>query len=131
MSGAPLGQWRSEHSGRVGKFLRSNRRKVARTEVGTFVLDTKGESGGSARWIVAPPEGGAVGGDGAAEGGGMTGIGGISPIPRVTEPGSFHGGSREIPPIPSIPPRSLSDETEAEDSEWVDDPPGFNDVEGF
>lgn len=102
--GESIDRWRGEHSGRVGRFLRSNRRKVA----GKLMLDTPGESGGVARWRVvpatakvpAPP----------SEPGGMSGIGGIAPSPPGANQCQAPALEVTIPPNPPIPPGGDSGE---------------------
>lgn len=53
--GEPLERWRGDHTSRVGKFLRANRRKVSRVGAESMMFEVSGETGGSARWKVTKP----------------------------------------------------------------------------
>ena len=75
IGGESLERWRGDHVRVVGKFLKANRRRVARVGGVSLVLETAGESGGSARWKVS-----------AQSGEGVKGVKGVSPIsPQVRD----------------------------------------------
>ena len=120
IGGESLDRWKGDVMGRVGKFLRSNRRKVSRTPHGAMMLDVAGESGGSARWkALETHTAGGIRGDrgdrGDSSSAYMARTQARAPAQVVSVP-KDEGGH---PPCPLYPP--------SEDPEWSEDPPGFSD----
>lgn len=111
--GEDLSRWHDTHKRLAGKFLKANHRKVARTDIGTLMLENVGESSGSTRWRVAeavsdnssPPDEGGVRGCRGSRGSVSTntrsGTGAHMHAPA-------HAASSNTPPTPPSPPHSPS-----------------------
>lgn len=96
-NGESLEKWRGQ-SDRVGKFFRSNRRKVIRMTNVSLMLDVAGESRGSTRWKVSSPQ------KGPADQGGDGGNGGDSPYGEMAGPFLPSRNGMAEPPQPHHPP---------------------------
>lgn len=115
-NGEALERWRGQ-SDRVGKFFRSNRRKVVRMANVSLMLDVAGESRGSTRWKVSSPS------KVPSEGGGDDGDGGDSHTQKM--PGSFILSQTCMadPPQPPHPPHSLNASNSEEYGGFAEYPP--------
>ena len=124
IAGDDLSRWRGEHMRGAGKFLRANRRKVAKTQNGMMMLETAGESGGSARWRVAESEGvrGSRGSRGCLSPASMTRTQAGAQAHARAQAVSAPEDEGALTPYTPFTPSPTSD-----DPEWIDDPPGFDD----
>lgn len=117
--GEPLERWRGDHTSRVGKFLRANRRKVSRVGAESMMFEVSGETGGSARWKVTKP----IQTQAAAQRGDEGDRGDASNPPGCGK--SFLPvGGMEHPPYSTYPPsdRDKSSNSYSDSEESVDDP---------
>ena len=125
-SGESIAHIRGEVASRLGKLMRSHRRRVARTQYGSLLFDVAGESGGSVRWRVCP-----AGGEQSPEARGDKGVRGdnsypmtrVQKEPHVYAPysGSDHPPYSPHPPSPSDHPSDASSD--------LSDCGGFPDVD--
>lgn len=127
VAGESLDRWKGDVMGRVGKFLRSNRRKVARTPHGSMMFDVAGESGGSVRWkVLVTSAAGGIRGDKGDRGDTsspfMARTQARAPAQVVSSPWS----EGDHPPYPPYPPSRPSPDAPKPDADWIDDPPDFD-----
>lgn len=112
--GEDLSRWHDTHKRLAGKFLKANHRKVARTDIGTLMLENVGESSGSTRWRVAeavsdnssPPDEGGVRGCRGSRGSVSTHYADAQPCAPAHA--SVRAPSSNTPPTPPSPPHSPS-----------------------